>query len=114
MCLPSNPNIPLPRDRPRAAAHAGVANRHAHWGGGGGAGKGAIGKQGSLDLLGGNLTYLLRIFQVVDHASLPPMWKALADAPKRQHLTTLQHAFDDTNRQLSIRAKSSQPQSSSR
>ena len=41
---------------------------------------------------------------MVEHASLPPVWIALADAPKRQHLTTLQGPFDDTSRRMSIRA----------
>ena len=46
--------------------------------------------KGLPEFLGKNLTYLLCLGQVEEHASLPPVWKALDDAPKKHHLTTLQ------------------------
>ena len=48
--------------------------------------------------------YLLCLCQVAEHASLPPVWKALVDAPKRHQMTTLQSAFDNTARRMSIQA----------
>ena len=56
------------------------------------------------DLLGTNLPCLLLLCQVAEHASLPPVWKLLTDAPKRQQLTTLQCTCDDTTQRLSVRA----------
>ena len=37
---------------------------------------------------------------MAEHTLLLPVLKALSDAPKRQQMTTLQCAFDDTTRQL--------------
>ena len=51
--------------------------------------------KGVSDLLGKNLSYLLRLCQVADHNLLLPVWKELSDSPKRQQLTTLHHIFDD-------------------
>ena len=54
------------------------------------------------NLLGKNLTYLLLLFQVAEHASLPSMWKMMVDAPNCQHITTFQRVFDDTSQRLSV------------
>ena len=40
---------------------------------------------------------------MAEHASLPPIWKALADAPNQQTLTTLYHVFNNTSRWLNVR-----------
>ena len=37
-----------------------------------------------------------------DHTLLLPVWKALVDLPKRQHLATLQRASNDTAQQLGV------------
>ena len=60
--------------------------------------------KGVPNILGTNLAHFLRIFQVTEHASLPPVCKSLADVPNFQHLTTLQRAFDNATQRLSIRA----------
>ena len=54
--------------------------------------------------MGKNLTYLLHLYQVAYHESLPPIWKVLVGAPKRQKLMCLQQAFDDTARRIGVRA----------
>ena len=58
--------------------------------------------KGVPDLLGKNLTYLLRLCQVAYNTSLPPMWKILEEYPKCQQFTTLHHTFDDTARRLGV------------
>ena len=50
-----------------------------------------------------NLTYLLRLSQVAEYELLPPVWKALVDASKRQHLMTLHKYFDNMAQWMSIR-----------
>ena len=55
--------------------------------------------------LGVNLNYLPCLSQVLDHESLPPVWKALEDAPRRQHLTTLHLAFGETVQRLYVHDK---------
>ena len=59
-------------------------------------------EKGQPDLLGSKLTYLLGLFWVASHKDLPPVWKELPMALKRQHLTTLQRALNDTARRLSV------------
>ena len=54
--------------------------------------------------LGTNLTYLLRLTQVIEHESLPSTWKAPAYAPKRQHTINLQRESYKTSGQLGVRA----------
>ena len=61
-------------------------------------------KKGVPDLLWTNLTYLLYLGQVSAHEDLPPICKELSEAPKREHLTTLQRALDYTSHRLSIHA----------
>ena len=38
-----------------------------------------------------------------EHESLPPIWKEISGNPKRQHLTMLQRALDNTDFRLSVR-----------
>ena len=58
--------------------------------------------KGVPDLLSKNLTYLLRMCQVVKHTLLLPVWKALSDSPKRQQLTTTQREFVDMAQRLGV------------
>ena len=58
--------------------------------------------QGSPRSRGENLNYLLRLCKLVEHTSLPPMWKTLEDLPKRQQITALQRAFDDISQRMVI------------
>ena len=52
--------------------------------------------KGVPDLLWEILTHILCLGHVFKHEALPAIWKDLASAPKRQHLTTLQRELDDT------------------
>ena len=52
--------------------------------------------------LGTNRTYIFNLVQVAYHTSFSLIWKALADAPKRHQLTTLQHVFNGTAQWLSV------------
>ena len=60
--------------------------------------------KGIPDLLGTNLTYLLRLGQFSSHKYLPSIWKGIVETPKCQHLTTIQRVIDDTVCCLNIRA----------
>ena len=61
-------------------------------------------EKGVLNLLGSNLTDLLRLGQVAAHEDTPPVWKELTMALKHQQLTTLQRAFNDTDCRRRVRA----------
>ena len=67
-------------------------------------GRKAYNKKGIPDLLGTNLTYLLRPGQVSAHKDPPLIWKEVVGVPKLQLLMMLQRALDDTACCLSVRA----------
>ena len=60
--------------------------------------------KGVPNLLVKNLTYLLQLFQLLEHISLPTVCKTMEDSPKCQQITTLQHAFDYTTQRLGVRS----------
>ena len=60
--------------------------------------------KGIPDLLGSKLTYLLSLSQVANHEDLPPVWKELAGAPKRQHLMNLKRYLNAPDWRLSFHA----------
>ena len=69
--------------------------------------------KGVPNILGINLAYLLRLYQVVEHVLLLPVLKSLVDASKRQQLKTLQSAFENTTQQRASVQLSLKPQFSS-
>ena len=61
-------------------------------------------KKGIMELMGNNLTYLLRFGQVSAHEDLPPLCRDLAGSPKLQNLTRLQRLLKDMDHHLISRA----------